>query len=186
MSLIPWLIAIPITALLMGGWRRIFRVIFKDRSSELSTGMLQLTVVARFMVWHAVVATYGVAEVNDQTDEHAGDIVKYLFNDSEGDEDKADRFRAATDVEAMLWLDANQDWQELVVQTLKVQMISASDRGDIYPDDLDNLIKAPVFEKYGRDYAMKVDPRSYTQLVDGKLKELPESLRDLIRQRFQV
>jgi hypothetical protein len=46
----------------------------------------------------------------------------------------------------MLWLDANREWRELVVQSLKVQMIAASGMGENDPDDLNKLISVPVFK----------------------------------------
>lgn len=184
MSVMPWLLAFPLTAIVMGGWRRLIPVIFKKRSRELFSRMQRLVALARLMVFHAVLETYGSNGTDDAAHRHAEEIVRYFFNDPEETHGGKNLFGAATKIEAMLWLDANSGWRELVLQTLKMQMIARGGMGEDEPDDLNNLISSPVFQAYEKDYPMKVDPESYTELVAQVLAKSSDTLRVAVRNQF--
>lgn len=183
MSVIPWLIAIPLTAFVMGGWRRYIPLIFKKRSRKLFNRMLCLASASRFMIWHAVLESRRETEGQDVADKRAGDIVRWMLNDPETYADMKNPLWPHTRNEAMAWLDANLDWRELVLQTMKIEYI-AKNEGGASDKDLSKLIMSPVFQAYGRNYPMKIDHQIYKGLMILMLSRSPDAVKDVVKQKF--
>ena len=183
MSVIPWLIAIPLTAFVMGGWRRYIPLIFKKRSRKLFNRMLCLASASRFMIWHEVLESRGATEDQGVADKRAGDIVRWMFNDPETYVDMKNPLWPHTGNEAMAWLEANPDWRELVLQTMKIEYI-AKNEGNASDKDLSRLIMSPVFQEYGRNYPMKIDHQIYKKLMTLMLSRSPDTVKDVVKQKF--
>ena len=183
MSVIPWLIAIPLTAFVMGSWRRYIPLIFKKRSRKLFDRMLCLASASRFMIWHAVLESREETESRDLANKRAGDIVRWILNDPETYIDMKNPQWPYTRNEAMAWLNANPDWRELVLQTMKVEFIAKNEE-NTSDQDFNRLIASPVFQVYGHDYPIKTDPQAYKNLVMRMLNRSPDMVKDVVRQKF--
>ncbi len=158
MSIVPWLIAIPVTAIVMGGWRRLIPLIFRKRTRDLSARMLNLTNSARLEVYSAVLADRG-----SDLEAHrsmAAAITNYLFGETARPEHISRLYMPAIEHEAMTWLDTNPDYCELIVESLKIQMLAKDGLGES-GDHFNTLLQTPVFLKYGDKFQTMPDPKSY-------------------------
>ena len=161
---------------------RLLPAIFKARSRQSSAKLIQQADLARFLVRHALMETYQTW--GESADKHASEIAGYLFNDPIEESTKKSLFWSATKIEAMLWLDAKPAWRELVLQTLKVDVITERRVGRDAPANINGLVESPVFQKYQNDYPKSVDPQSYKELIAAAFARSPDLVKAAARQYF--
>lgn len=175
MSLVPWLLAIPLTIFAMGGWRKLVPLIFGKRKHILGARMLGLANQAQFLVWFAICGAGGTT--SDARCQRAAVIANALFSTIAAND-------PAIEQEAMAWLEANPRYRELVVQSLRVHIMAKECLGD--PEDhFASLFQKPIFLRFAPEYPAVPSPQSYESMVQLMLAELPADARTAIQARFQ-
>jgi hypothetical protein len=178
MDIVFWLLAIPLTALLIRQW-------LQNRSRTLCEWVLAnvrraKTACYRVMWKEIDEQKHDQGEVfvmpdlekmfgSDPAPDREMSMVNYLFGKEPSEKEAAQFGAAAIKQAAVDWLDGHQSFVELVIQSLKVQMIAT--KGLRESVDSNDLLSSPIFLKYQEYCPENADPHAYAALVSRMISQ---------------
>lgn len=173
-----WLLAIPLTALLIRQW-------LQNRSRTLCERVLANVRRAKRVCYLAMCKeideqNHDQGEVfvipdlekmfgSDPPPDREMSMVNYLFGKEPSEKEAAQFGATAIKDAAVDWLDGHQSFVELVIQSLKVQMIATKGLGESV--DSNNLLSSPIFLKYHESYPEEADLHAYAALVSRMISQ---------------
>ncbi|MHB8742051.1 MAG: hypothetical protein ACYC9L_02915 [Sulfuricaulis sp.] len=180
MYIVPWLLAIPVMTILIRGWLR-------DHRRRLCEWALANVRQARSLCYRVmtkeideqksdqgevfVMPDLGIMFGSDAPPDRAMSMVNYLFGKEPSEKEAAQFGAAAIKQAAVAWLDGHHSFVELIVQSLRVQMIATHGLGASV--DINDLFSSPIFSKYGENYPENLDPHAYVALVGRMISQTP-------------
>ena len=148
---------------------------FEKRKARLMDRMEMLVAIAQLVTYAALCEANGAYQATSEVEKNrlgaiAAAKANYLFAREPDDKYLADFNLSQLNEETETWLSQNPTFQELVVQSLRVQnMVMYGRTGAVH-----DLIGAKLLGKYGELFPVAPDPESYPTLIKRALDELNE------------
>ncbi|MBU6416996.1 MAG: hypothetical protein KJS83_07490 [Xanthomonadaceae bacterium] len=157
--------------------------LFQKRKRQLMARMIGLASTGRLIVACAIQNDFKEIELSKTVAaQKAAAISNWLFLGTLSEEHvrsiSPEEIKAVSDT----WLELNPDFQELAVQTARVEATAKFGLDEGTP-----IEPAPVLTLYGAAYPDAPDPNSYPSLITRQLQKLPAetqaSIRDWMKRR---
>lgn len=159
---------------------------FGKRKERLLNRMEMLVIAAQFVTCTAIGETEGAYDTTDEEEKNrriaiAAAKANYLFARVPAEIHKTQFNLGAVAGDADVWLLQHMKFQELVVQSLRVQNMVAFGRDE----NLVEPLGVGILAKFGSQYPDAPDPDSFPALVKKSLNELSQRNKHDLLQAFE-